>query len=79
MENFAAEGGFRVSATRTGGNEVRNVKIHSNLGGPCRLANPWPGDGARVRGPDVDLESRSSIITFETRPDETYELGPLYG
>ena len=79
MENFAAEGGFRVSAARTGGNEVRDVKIHSNLGGPCRLANPWPGDGARVRGSDVDLESRSSIITFETRPDETYELGPGSG
>jgi hypothetical protein len=79
MTNFAAEGGFRVSATRTADNEVRDVKIHSNLGARCRLANPWSGSQVRIQGPGVDTKSRGPMLEFGTRPGETYELGPLSG
>ncbi len=41
MDNFAAEGGFRVSAVRSADGEIRDVQIKSSLGGICRITNPW--------------------------------------
>jgi hypothetical protein len=74
MENFAAEGGFRISATRTSENETKDVKIHSNLGGLCRLANPWPGRVVRVSGPSGEQELEGSIIEFDTEEGDDLEV-----
>jgi hypothetical protein len=80
MEDFAAEGGFRVSAARTAEGTVENVRITSVLGHPCRLANPWPGrqvvcndeKGDRV----VSVGEVASHISFKTDPGERYRLTP---
>ncbi len=81
MENFAAEGGFRVCAKRTTKQEVRDVRIRSNLGQPCRLANPWHGRAVRVTTADgaqvVQTQGPQSHVTFDTRPGETYVVEPL--
>jgi hypothetical protein len=79
MENFAAEGGFRVSAARTSQNEIKNVTIHSNLGGLCRLANPWPGRVVRISRPRDELILEGSLIEFETEMGEDLEIGPRNG
>jgi hypothetical protein len=76
MENFYAEGGFRISATRTSENETKDVRIHSNLGGLCRLTNPWPGRGVRVSGLRGEEEMAGSIIEFDTETGEDLEILP---
>lgn len=77
FENFAAEGGFRVSATRTSDGVVRDVRIHSTTGGDCMIANPWPGRSseawcaghmiARTQDPFTHLR-------FPTKRGEVIEL-----
>ena len=78
MENFAAEGGFRVSAQRTGG-EISPVRLHSVLGNTCRLANPWPGrtiearreqDSARI----AEAAPADPHLVFPTAAGSTYEV-----
>jgi hypothetical protein len=76
MENFRAEGGFRISAIRTSDNETKDVKIHSSIGGLCRLANPWPGRGVRVNGSRGEREVAGSIIEFNTETGENLEIFP---
>jgi hypothetical protein len=81
MENFAAEGGFRVSAVRTAAGEIRDVQVHSTRDGECRLANPWPAraveatsaDGTRVAAFDLGQAG----LAFPTQPSGTYRLRPL--
>lgn len=80
VENLAAEGGFLVSAVRRGNGQVGEVRIHSRLGGPCRVASPWPGRGVRVRAEGKDLvastEPGTTHLEFASRPGVTYALEP---
>ncbi|MBM3241374.1 hypothetical protein FJZ31_34265 [Candidatus Poribacteria bacterium] len=83
MENFAAEGGFRVSAVRTAEGEIHEVRIKSTLGEMCHVANPWPGRAVVVTGTDGDkvirTNSAKSHLSFATNPGERYGLRALYG
>ncbi|UCH35668.1 MAG: hypothetical protein JSV65_04780, partial [Armatimonadota bacterium] len=78
MENFAAQGGFRVSAVRTREGDVRNVRIRSLLGGDCRVANPWPGQRMAATTSDGREVARTAAphahLIFTTQPGGQYEL-----
>jgi hypothetical protein len=78
MENFAAEGGFRVSAVRTAEGEIREVRIKSALGGMCHVATPWPGRAVVVvkAGGDevIHASGTKTHLSFATHPGERYEL-----
>lgn len=78
MENFAAEGGFRVSAVRTEQGGVRDVRIRSELGWPCRVASPWPGRSVacvdRSGGRVAAAGAGDSHLAFETEPEGEYHL-----
>jgi len=80
MENFAAEGGFRVSAVRTAAGEIRAVRIHSTLGGDCRLANPWPRRAVEVTVDDGTkantFDAGQASLAFPSRQGDTYQLRP---
>jgi len=80
MENFAAEGGFRVSARRSAHGEVEDVRILSTLGGPCRLANPYAGRAAVVNRDDGGQVAAGAVgarhLTFATEPGVTYRIEP---
>ncbi|MBU4200257.1 MAG: hypothetical protein KKG09_03680 [Verrucomicrobia bacterium] len=80
MENFAAQGGFRVWAVRPAKGEMRDVKILSVLGGECRVANPWPGRAVRVTSAagrqSVRLTGAAEQIVFSTTAGADYELSP---
>jgi hypothetical protein len=58
VENFAAEGGFRVSARRSANGYVSDAALLSTLGGSCTITLP------------NEAQSR----TFETRPGEILRL-----
>ncbi len=80
MENFAAEGGFRVSAVRAANGDIRDVRIESTLGGECRLVNPWPGRAveiapARGNGCAVAVDDKG-LIVFPTVREALYALRP---
>ena len=79
IENFAAEGGFRVSAQCRKG-EIGGVRIRSVLGETCRVAHPWPGRQVEVTvlgaGKVTSAEGKERVIVFPTRPGMTYLLDP---
>lgn len=78
MENFAAEGGFLVSAVRTAEGEIEDVRIVSRLGGPCRMAGPWPECGVIVetgKGEQVAAAApRQGHVEFATQPGCCYQV-----
>ena len=80
MENFAAEGGFRVSAIHTSQGQIRDVRIHSTRGEVCRLTNPWPGQNIRLRSADRVRQTvilhGSPAVEFPTAAGQTFELTP---
>ena len=80
MESFAAEGGFRVSAVRASGGEIRDVRIESMLGGQCRVANPWPGKAVEIAAADGSAPSLTDgakpCVAFATARGKTYGLRP---
>lgn len=81
MEDFAAEGGFLVSAVRTADGRIEDVRILSRRGEPCRVANPWPGQGVSVadeKGRPVVNRSRGARhVEFSSEPEHVYRLAPL--
>ena len=78
MEDFAAEGGFRICASRTAENEVSEFSILSSAGGDCMVANPWPGKEVRVVCEGGDLGAFvGDHIAFKTRKGMRYELKPV--
>lgn len=78
MENFAAEGGFLVSAVRTADGVIEGVRIVSRLGGPCRVANPWPQRGMTVEGERAEPIGAAlpgqGRLEFSTQPGHCYSL-----
>jgi hypothetical protein len=78
MENFMAEGGFRISAKRPKNGQLQDLRIVSLRGEPCHLSNPWPGRRVQVRRIDgktlMLLEATSPFLTFTTKAEQTYLL-----
>ncbi len=85
MENFAAEGGFVVSAKRARNGLTTDVRIVSNQGGTCRLSNPWPNKTVEVLGGDgtpvaVTIEQSPQgrdILNFAAAVGQTYAVRPV--
>ncbi|MBC8233416.1 hypothetical protein H8E77_28035 [bacterium] len=81
MENFAAEGGFRVSAVRKVDGEIRQVCIMSLLGGICQVANPWPGRVVVVTETSgremLRTDGTKTHLMFATYQGGRYELQTL--
>ena len=80
LENLAAEGGFLVSAVRTTDGRVEGTRIFSRLGGPCRLANPWPQREIAVAcGRDEPVTAAmpgQKYMEFHTQPERCYHVYP---
>jgi len=81
MEDFRAEGGFRVSA-RYGAGRVDDVRLHSELGEMCWLALPWAGRGVEVRaGARRALvggaDAGETHVAFATEAGKTYRVQPV--
>ncbi len=81
FENLAAQGGFRVSATRTAKGCIQGVQIASALGETCHLANPWPGKAVEVLkdgGACIACASpQATHIRFATRRGGIYTVRAL--
>lgn len=81
IHDLAAQSGFRVSAVRTRGGEIANVRIRSTLGGPCRVANPWPDRGVTATRSDGLEVARGAVgaahLGFLTQVGGGYLLHPL--
>ena len=61
-----AKGGFLVSSSVKNG-EVSFVEINSQLGGTCRIRNPWPGNTMSLYRNNVKAEYLTgSLISFST-------------
>ena len=72
-----AKSGFLVSAAAKSG-AVSYVKIVSQLGGICRIRNPWPDSKVTlfrngVESPDYSV-SAQTLLTFKTQRGETIGL-----
>ncbi|MBL7113739.1 MAG: glycoside hydrolase [Bacteroidales bacterium] len=73
---LAARGAFLVSASIDDG-EIGNVEIESQVGGECRLNNPWPGKAVQLfRNEDKSEEMTGTLITFSTQPGEIITIIP---
>ena len=83
IENFAAQGGFRVSARRAKGGTVEDVLIQSTLDGPCRVVNPWPESTVLVTDERGRTAARASPgdshVTFAAERGAGYRLAARRG
>ncbi len=78
--SLRAEGAFIVSA-RMANYQVQFVEIASEVGGPCRVANPFTGTDVTLTDLDTDKARRltGEILTFRTRRGGRYRLTPPAG
>ena len=76
--DLLAVGDFLVSSSMSGG-KIEKVRITSQIGGPCNLANPWGLEQAvqvQIAGkPNKVL--RGAVLTIPTVPGETLLFTPL--
>lgn len=69
-----AKGGFIVSSSAKDG-EISFVEINSQLGGTCRIRNPWPGNTISLYRNGVKAEDLSgSLISFSTSTGEDIKI-----
>ena len=69
-----AKGGFLVSSSVKSG-EVSFVEINSQLGGTCRIRNPWHGNAISLYRNGVKAENLTgSLISFSTRIGEDIKI-----
>ncbi|MCF7732536.1 MAG: hypothetical protein K9N23_12665 [Akkermansiaceae bacterium] len=72
-----AKGGFMVSAAAVSG-AVSYVEIVSQLGGTCRIRNPWPDGKATLFRNGVEATeytmTAQTLLTFKTQKGETIRL-----
>jgi len=70
-----AEGGFLVSSSLKNG-KIGPTKIHSAVGGICRVQWPWGNVSIRCEedGKEVPYRIENKIISFETQPRKTYAV-----
>ena len=85
-----AKGGFLVSSS-VKNSEVSFIEINSQLGGTCRIRNPWPGNTISLYRNGVKTEDLTGyLISFATnagedikivrqgiKPDSFYESIPM--
>jgi hypothetical protein len=69
-----AKGGFLVSSSMRGGT-IRFVEILSQLGGECRIHNPWPSAKTILfcNGKKMD-EMSGPLLKFPTKKGKSYLL-----
>ncbi len=69
-------GGFLVESAIEGG-RIGRVEIRSQIGGECRLRNPW-GEGAVAARSDDGrtLDLAGPLLRIETQAGESWALGP---
>ncbi|HZZ29332.1 MAG TPA: DUF5703 domain-containing protein [Pirellulales bacterium] len=71
-----ARGGFLVSSS-VKNHDIEFVEIISQLGGPCRLKNPWPESKITFQRNGVAAETlQGPSLTFDTAPGEKIVLLP---
>jgi len=76
--DLLAVGSFLVSSSMSGG-KIENVRITSQIGGHCNLANPWGPDQAvqlRIAGKQTRV-LRGAVLTVPTVRGETLLFAPL--
>jgi rhamnogalacturonyl hydrolase YesR len=71
-----ARGAFLVSSSMKAG-RIEFVQIKSQLGGPCRLRNPWPDMTVTLSRDAKKADDLSgSLLVFATKPGETIGVTP---
>ena len=71
-----ARGGFLVSSSMENG-RIEFVEILSQLGGECRMRNPWPDAAITLYRKGGKAEEVSgSLLTFRTARQETITVVP---
>ena len=69
-----AKGGFLVSSS-AGNGEVSFLEIYSQLGGTCRIRNPWSGSTVSLYRNGVKAEDIAGyLISFETSSGEDIKI-----
>lgn len=69
-------GGFMVSSEMKSG-EIPFVQIESQLGGECRLRNPWTNGRATLyHDGQIPQTLNGSLLTFQTSKGESIVIGP---
>jgi hypothetical protein len=68
-----AKGGFFVSSSMKGG-KIRFVEILSQLGGECRIRNPWPGSEVTVLAGGKKTAFKDPLLKFPTVKGKSYVL-----
>jgi hypothetical protein len=67
-------GGFLVTSSMRGG-AIEFVAVKSQVGGECRVRNPWgEGDAMLYRGDAEPENLNGSLLRFATRPGESVVL-----
>lgn len=71
-----ARGGFLVSSSMTAG-KIEFVEIQSQVGGDCRLRNPWPDSAVTLYRKGAQAEDLSgALLTFPTVKGEIVRVVP---
>jgi len=66
-----SSGAFLVTSSMKQG-RVEFIELQSQVGGECRLRNPWsPGEVTLYRNGKKSESVRGSLLKFSTRQDET--------
>ncbi len=69
-----AKGGFLVSSSLQGG-KIRFVEIQSQLGGECRIRNPWPGSEVVLLADGREQGTlKDPLLKFPTDKGKSYLL-----
>jgi hypothetical protein len=69
-----AQGAFLVRSTFENGS-VRSVRILSERGAPCRVANPWPGSRVSLVRDGAKAETlQGQVLMFPSKKNESLEL-----
>ena len=72
--SLLAKGGFMVSSSVKNG-AINFVEINSQLGGTCRIRNPWPGSTLTAYRNGAKAEDLTgSLISFSTSPGEDIRI-----
>jgi hypothetical protein len=73
--SLLARGGFLVTSSMTEG-DIDFVEIFSNLGGICRIRNPWEGPADIYQNGIKAVDRKESLLEMETRKGEVIVLVP---
>ncbi len=75
FEGMLTEGAFLVDAERADGTVTR-VKVHSQVGGTFRLANPWPGPATLVHPSGERQIIGGPVLEIRTDRGQTWTVLP---